>query len=273
MAAKIAFSVQEITKGCNTLSVRFSLPCSLRDLSVFKAMLRVLIWRLCFEVLSLLKAFGLKGKTSYYFAFGGNLDPSVLERRRISVASREIALLSDHEIKFNHEVPFEGVGFASVESKKGSEVPGMILEISKIDEWRMDYFEGCLIFNRYRKSRTQIGTKRVFYYFSGRPLEGLKPTTDYLKKILAGYRLFLNEDSTIIKKLLTVESVQNMIIKRPPRFLIINYNCLGSRFRSVLEWYDSQCMKLFVFFIFRPSVFQKWLPFSFPDADAELLKK
>jgi hypothetical protein len=227
-------------------------------------MLRILIWRFCFEWLSFLKLCGFKGKHSFYFAFGGNLDPAVLERRRISVFSTEFVYLPNHEINFNHEIPFEGVGFASIEFKESAEVPGVLLEIGRIDEWRMDCFEACLIFGRYRKGRTHIGHKSIFYYFTGRPLSGLKPTTEYLNKILTGYRTFLRDDSPFLKGLAARDTIPKMVPKRPPRFLITDYDRFGPAARPLLEWYDTKCTQLFVFFIFRPSIFQRWLPFSYP---------
>lgn len=228
-------------------------------------MFKITIWRVWFEILSFLKLTGWNGGRSYYFAFGANMDPAVLEKRRITVHSRNFAWLEGFEVKFNHEIPFEGCGFASIEKNENQKVPGVILEISKIDEWRMDCFEACFLFQRYRKGHAKINGMKVFYYYSGRPLEGLKPTTDYLKKILKGYELLLEANSPFIQKIKQMDSIAEMKPKNPPRFLITNYDKFGTTIAPFLKCYDKWCMKYFIYFIFRPSVFQKWLKFSYPN--------
>lgn len=227
-------------------------------------MLTVIIWRLWFEFLCLLKVLGVRGKVTYYFAFGANLDPEVLKKRKIEVFNRKFIWLENFEVKFNHETPFEDCGFASIEKSDGKRVPGVILTIPKIDALRMDCFEACFMFKRYRKAYVKIDSQNVFYYYSGRPIEGLKPTKIYLEKILRGYNLILKPDSSFISKLKQTESIPEMKVKYPPRFLIINYNLLGVYMKPILEKYDYLCMKFFIFFIFKNSIFQRFLPQRFP---------
>lgn len=230
-----------------------------------RLVIKITLWRISFEIFSFLKMLGLKGGRSFYFAFGGNMDPAVLKKRRIWVYSKKFAWLEDFEVKFNHEIPFEGCGFASIEESQNQIVPGVILEIPKIDELRMDCFEGCFLLQRYRKGKTKISGTEIFYYYSGRPVEGLKPTTEYLRKILNGYELLLGADSPFIQKLKQMDSIPEMKTKDPPQFLITDYDRLGIIGSRFLKWYDKVCMRYFIFFIFRPSVFQRWLPFHFPE--------
>jgi hypothetical protein len=218
-------------------------------------MIRIFLWRLIFESLSLLKLFGFKGRESHYFAFGGNLDPEVMKKRGMTVLASEPARLDGYILRFNHEVPFEGVGMASIEESGNSFVYGIIYSISKIDEWIMDCYESHIIFNRYRKGRLQINGKDCFFYFSGRRMEGLLPTKAYLSKLITGYKLILGEDSEFVKQLESSPAITEMVPKKPPRFLITNYEIFGKALRPVLEKYDSVCVRIFMYFIFRPSIF------------------
>ena len=227
-------------------------------------MISITFWRIWFEFLSLLKLIGIRGPTIYYFAFGANMSPSVLKKRRMSVYQRTFTWLDDFEIAFIHEVPFEKCGFASIFPKKGSTIPGTILKIPKIDELRMDCLEGCFLLQRHKKGWTNVNGLPVYYYYSNRPLNGLMPTQTYIDKMIDGYQAYLSPEHFFIQRLKNTEMLTQMKPKRPPRFLLTHYNALGPLFKYFLIAYDKWCMKYYAFLIWRPSVFQYWLPYQIP---------
>ena len=53
------------------------------------------------------------------FAFGANLDPAVLARRRVRPLAQTDFLLRDHALRFNQAGPYKGFGFASVAHAPG----------------------------------------------------------------------------------------------------------------------------------------------------------
>jgi hypothetical protein len=222
-------------------------------------MLRIILWRLSFELLSFLKFLGFKGKTGFYFAYGANLDPVVLKKRRIHYKSKEVVLLKGYKLHFNHEIPFEGMASASIEEASPNEsVPGVLYELHKIDEWRMDCFEASWIFGRYLKVRSHLNGKDFYFYRSGRSLAGLKPSRIYLNKILNGYRLLTEVDPAYLKALEETPALDEMIPMKIPRFLVLNYECFGKTLAPLLHAYDRLCMKVFLFFIFRPAIFDRF---------------
>ncbi len=222
-------------------------------------MLRIFLWRLTFEVLHLFKALGFRGPNVSYFAYGGNLDPEVMKNRGMSIKASLPATLSGFVFKFNHEVPFIGVGMASIEKSSERSVYGVLYTLPKIDEWIMDCYESCTVLGRYRKGAVEVAGKNCFYYYSGRPSEGLLPFRNYLQKIINGYKKILPADSDFIQQLENRPTVPVMVPKSPPRFLITNYNKFGGFLRPVLEKYDGLCVKVFVYYVFRPSLFRRWI--------------
>jgi hypothetical protein len=218
-------------------------------------MLRIACWRLTFETLHLLKLFGLRGPKVHYFAYGGNLDPAVLKARGITATGAIPACANNYVLRFNHDVPFIGVGMASIETQSGSSVHGMLYSISKVDEWVLDCLEGHLIFKRYRKGKLELSGKRCFFYYSGRTNENLLPSKAYLQKLANGYRILLGSDSPVVAALEKHPFVLEMIPRNPPYFLFSHYGKWGRLLRPFLEAYDRACVKVYVFFIFRPSLF------------------
>lgn len=217
------------------------------------------MWRTTFELLNLMKLLGFKGPTAHYFAFGANLDPEVMKRRAMKILAAEPATAQGYALKFNHEVPFRGVGMASMEVVAGESIRGIIYTVSKVDEWIMDCYESTTFLHRYEKLLLTVSGKPCFGYRTRRPLNGLLPSKAYLAKIITGYRANFPEERQFIKKLEAMNSVPDMVTAYPPRFLFTDYEKFGKALRPLLERYDAVCVKVFVKLIFRPSVFHRWL--------------
>ena len=223
-------------------------------------MFTLVLWRLTFETLNFLKLLGFHGPKTRYFAFGANMDPAVMKRRAMTVLAARPAVAHGYTLKFNHEVPFVGVGMASIEPSPGDNMRGMVYTLNKIDEWIMDCYESHRFLNRYRKVWLEIGGDKCFCYRTNRAREELKPSRIYLTKIVTGYRTYFPEEQALIARLESLESLPEMKPASPPRMLILNYDRFGKACRPLLVQYDSYCVKLFTKLIFRPSLVDRWLP-------------
>ncbi len=219
-------------------------------------MLKIAFWRLTFEVLHFFKLLGFRGSETSYFAYGGNLDPQVLKNRGIRPTHTSPETAKDFVLRFNHDVPFVGIGMASIEKQEGSSVHGIVYQLSKVDEWILDCYEAHLFFSRYRKAHLVLNGKKCFYYYSGRTGNELLPSKAYLQKLVNGYKTFLPSDSPFISQLESHPSLPQMIPRKPPRFLFSDYAKFGRFLRPLIEMYDQACVRVFVFFIFRPALFR-----------------
>jgi hypothetical protein len=220
-------------------------------------MLRILLWRFTFEAFNFLKVLGVRGPDTYYFAYGANLDPAVMKNRGMSIKNAETIRLPNFVLKFNHHVPFNGVGMASIESESGNSVHGILYTLPRIDERIMDCCETVLVLRWYQKRHLRLGDRLCFYYQSAIPQPNLLPAKAYLQKLVNGYRKMFPSDSDFISQLEKHPSVPEMVPSNPPHFLVDRYEFFGKALRPMLEAYDRGCMKLFIFFVYRPSVFNR----------------
>jgi hypothetical protein len=219
----------------------------------------IFVWRLTYHFLCFLKLLGLRGGTSQYFAYGGNLDPAILERRNIRPLQTSEFTLKDYALAFNHEIPFKDAAMASIQKTPNQNVTGLLYEIYQIDVLRLDCMEAHLFFNRYGKTfeLTTEGSK-FFFYTTNTPREGLKPTRNYLDRILTGYSQLKSVDPTFLENLKNTPTVPGFFPKDPPNFLIKNYLYFGKPLRPILVWYDKFCVSLFAALISKPSFLEKF---------------
>ncbi len=222
-------------------------------------MWRLFLWRMSFELFHLLKAVGYRGRPTYYFAYGGNLDPANMETRGMTMLASFPARVPDFKLSFGQEVPFIGMGMGSMEKSQGSYVYGMVYTIPRIDERIMDCYEACIALKRYHKGTLVIENKTVFYYFAGRFTPNLLPSKVYLQKILSGYEKMGMTDPALVSQMKKHAYVSELVPKTPPRFLITDYDRWGAWLRPYRETYDGLCVKVFLFFLYRPAFFKRWI--------------
>ncbi len=108
-------------------------------------------------------------KKLLYFAYGTNLN------------KKSKHILKDFELVFRskYRVP-------DIQRKKGSSVKGIIYEIDKITEKKLDRYEDYP--KLYIKKFFNKKNKNVMYYFMKRKTPILKPAKYYLKVMKSGYR-------------------------------------------------------------------------------------
>jgi len=131
-----------------------------------------------------------------YFAYGSNMDGEQINRRCASARFLTVAVLPDHKLAFSRSSFNRGCGVADVISCPGSNVWGVVYEISDEDMCELDRAEG---YQPGREKNYYIRTERTVCEGSvkGSPLKVLiyvvvpqpgvhLPDKEYLGLIIGG---------------------------------------------------------------------------------------
>ncbi len=117
----------------------------------------------------------------FYFAYGSNLCVALMARRCPDAANPRPAWLTDHDWLINQR------GVATVEPFAGTDVHGVLWQLSDHDLARLDSAEGVPV--RYRRDRltvhTDQGSAQAWVYIDHR-VEAGPPRPGYLERIIAG---------------------------------------------------------------------------------------
>ena len=152
-------------------------------------MLRVILWKIGCEMAHLKRALWPRpGRKVYYFAFGANLSRDVLRMRRIRVFDAFDYVLEGAGLRFSLPGFYRGHGYASADDADGEAVYGRMYLILERDAVRMDYFEGVPYFGVHEKVFRDADGFRFFFYRATRPVDGLRPTREYLDYLVEAYR-------------------------------------------------------------------------------------
>ena len=213
-------------------------------------MTRVLVWRLFFEILHLIRALLGPGRPRVlYFAFGANLDPQVLARRKIKVfGDREFAL-RNFELRFSHQGPYRGMGYASIETSDGALTYGKLYAISRLDALRLDFYEGAWFINRYRKVKHRQDDVEFYFYQTSSPRQGLQPTQDYLGKMTRGFALLGNVPAQYLDWLKSHSTIENLAISDDVGFCFRVRDTWPKALAKALRKYDQFIVGVFAKYI------------------------
>ncbi|RYE80909.1 MAG: gamma-glutamylcyclotransferase [Myxococcales bacterium] len=185
-------------------------------------------------LLDVLKGLGVKGRPVTHFAYGANLDPAVMERRRIPVRSRRAAELEGFRLTFESAAPHQGAGFASVTEAAGERVLGAILEIDRIDALRLHCFEQHYVLRKH-----VLGWRGdAFYYRARRPWAGLVPTRPYRDKIVRGLEGLGLGQAPETQALRALHPLDDPTRRWDLHLVVDRYDALGPAARPVLRAYD-----------------------------------
>lgn len=132
-----------------------------------------------------------------YFAYGSNLDPVQMRARCPASSFLAVARLPDHALAFTRFAPRRGCGVADVVASPGSEVWGVVYDLTEADGRRLDGFEGYRserARNAYRRVVKQVDPRDtdsatmtvVTYEVCERQPEHVAPDRRYLGHLLAG---------------------------------------------------------------------------------------
>ena len=171
-------------------------------------MLRILAWRLLFEICNVRRAFGHGSGRVRYFAFGANLSGDVMRERRIEPFAAEYFTLEGHALDFDHPSPWQGCGYASAAPDPDEVVHGVLYTLSERDAARMDFYEVVSVLGRYRRSWVEQGGERFYYYRTNRSTPGLRPTAQYLAYIVGGLVAHPGAGDACIERLAATETGQ-----------------------------------------------------------------
>ena len=121
-----------------------------------------------------------------YFAYGSNLNHKQMKSIRC-IGSRYIRsiFLEEYELSFCHPNKNNVFGYANVNKKKGSKVPGAIWEITKKHEEILDQYEEFP--TSYRKDYFTLHGKKVMFYIMDK-CSYIKPSKRYVNIVKEGYK-------------------------------------------------------------------------------------
>ena len=121
-----------------------------------------------------------------YFAYGSNLNHAQMRSRCEGSKYKKKFILKEYKLIFSYRDPKEPYGYANIEKKKKSKVPGAIWNISKKDEVELDRYEGVR-YGSYDKEYFTLKGKKVLVYIQSEYIKK-KPHTRYLNTIIQGYK-------------------------------------------------------------------------------------
>jgi len=133
-----------------------------------------------------------------YFAYGSNMDPDRMKKRKVNFFSRQHAMLKNYSLQFNK------MAFTNPKEGKGNIVDGddfvegALYEINPLDRDKLDKAEGYPIeYDRINvvvrlDDKTEI---EAFTYIAqpNKVRSGLKPTREYLRHYLAAEDILSKE--------------------------------------------------------------------------------
>ena len=130
--------------------------------------------------------------SSWYFAYGSNMNPQRMRTRGLSFSEALAGQLQGYELSFNKRANDRpGTAYANIRHRQNAVVEGVLYRLDDPAEiLKMDPFEGTPIF--YSRERLPVltaqGTLPGWVYVANPAwrCDGLKPTRAYLEHLLAG---------------------------------------------------------------------------------------
>lgn len=223
-------------------------------------MLKGLLWRFFFECANFFCwLLGGKGRTVKYFAFGANMDPRILARRRIRAHVSQDFVLREFSLNFSTPGPYEGMGFASVDAETGAVTYGRLHTLSWIDALRLDFYELVPVFRYYRRVWIEQDGERFFFYVTTRPRHGLKPTATYIDKLCTGYECAAHVPPEYVKELRAREVLLERRFSNDLQFAFPIPNRLPEPLVKFMRAHDRRAVDFFMTHLYNKSVFERFL--------------
>ena len=211
-------------------------------------MLRIILWKLGFEWAHLVRILRPRHQRRiYYFAFGANLSPEVLQQRRISVFEAFDYVLEDADLRFSLAGFYRQHGYASADIAAGEVVYGRMYLILERDAVRMDYFEGVPFLGVHDKVFRQIDGRPFFYYRAVVARTGLKPTREYLDYLLTAYREMEAVPQDYIDTLAATEVLERLLPPNETGEFVEDINRWPGVLHPLLLFYECCCQRLVEF--------------------------
>lgn len=222
-------------------------------------MFRILAWRLGFELKNIQKLINGSKNTVNYFAFGANLDPEVLKRRKIIPLSEKPFILKDYALRFSHPGGFMRMGFASLDEAQGEVTYGKLYTLTEIDAIRMDYYELVPFLNRYQRCEIEQDGEKLFFYHSSDPRAELQPTQKYLNLILNGFKNVTHVPKEYLDKLASTETLKEMIPADDIQFLYKVSDNYPKHISNAIKKLDKESAKFFLKYVKEKSLTERFI--------------
>lgn len=221
-------------------------------------MLRIVLWKAGFEWAQLKRILWPRAeRKTYYFAFGANLSPDVLEQRRIKVYETFDYVLDDATLRFSLAGFYKDHGYASADTAEGEVVYGKMYLILERDAVRMDYFEGVPFLGVHEKVFREVNGYDFYFYRANIALEGLKPTQEYLDYLTIAYRGMDDVPEAYIQSLAATEVLDQFLPQDKTGDFVKEINHWPEFLHPLLVYYEGWCLRL-VEFLWNRSLLQ-WL--------------
>jgi len=121
-----------------------------------------------------------------YFAYGSNLNHHQMKDRCNGSKYIKKHTLKGYKLCFSHKTNHSIYGHANIIKDKKAKVIGVLWNINKKDEKKLDWYEG-VDYNYYSKKYFTLNGKRVLVYVQ-KIYYLKKPNTTYLHIIIKGYK-------------------------------------------------------------------------------------
>jgi gamma-glutamylcyclotransferase len=126
--------------------------------------------------------------TSWYFAYGSNLNSAQFRTRAGMVLEESIGELKGYELRFNKKVR-GGTASANIQPASGKSVRGVLYQISESAYRNLDRYEGAPV--HYRRIEVQVTAADghnvpAQAYIATKVEKGLRPAPHYLQTIVDG---------------------------------------------------------------------------------------
>ena len=180
----------------------------------------------------------------YYFAFGANLSPDILRLRRIGVYETFDHVLEDTVLNFSQRGFYKNHGFASADASVGDCVYGKMYLIRQSDAKCMDYFEGVPFLKAHAKIVQQVQGKPFYFYRSQTPLNGLKPTQQYLNYLTHAYRNMDIVPSQYTEALLATKVLKTLEPQDQTGVFVRHLSRWPKVLHPLLKHYEKHCHQL-----------------------------
>jgi len=115
-------------------------------------------------------------ETNLYLAYGANMNPESMAWRCPKARPVGGFILRDWQLEF--------YSHATIESKKGSQVAGVLWTITEDCEHSLDMFEG---FPHYYTKRTWIQDGQQFFFYEMTDSKSGRPSEGYIQDIRSAY--------------------------------------------------------------------------------------
>ncbi|GBC69568.1 hypothetical protein HRbin01_01268 [archaeon HR01] len=126
----------------------------------------------------------------WYFAYGSNLDLETMRRKVGSWYELKPAILRNYRLVFDHYSPSWSGGTADVVESEGGIVYGAAYLLDEEQLKILDRFEGVPTSYNRRKVLIEVAGEKLeaFTYVVSNPKKYVRPSEEYLSKVLKGLR-------------------------------------------------------------------------------------